>query len=172
MNAKTIEAEARARGWGSARSAVVGSLAVTWALSGQRPFWRRISQISNPSLALQAFMTRAVSFMYDPAQPGPTKLKLRPFGALGSATYSRFRFRFRFGFGFGFLSPRSELTGFGSLLVWVSFFSGSKSKSKSKRFVPGEPAGATGSAIAVRMLAPYRTLQFLFSNGAAQPGAH
>ena len=31
------------------------------------PFWRHISQISNPSLALQAFMTRVVSFMYDPA---------------------------------------------------------------------------------------------------------
>ena len=61
----------RERGDGDLRDlAVVGSLAVTWALSGQRPFWRRISQISNPSLALQAFMTRVVSFLYDPAQPG------------------------------------------------------------------------------------------------------
>ena len=85
------------------------------------------------------------------------KLKLRPFGALGSATYSRF------GFGFGFLSPRSELTGFGSLLVWVSFFSGSKSKSI--RFVPGEPLARRDRPSLSAMLAPYRTLKFLSRMG-------
>ena len=48
---------------------VVRSLAGIGALSGQMPYLRRISQISNPSLALQAFMTRVVLFMYDLAQP-------------------------------------------------------------------------------------------------------
>ena len=112
-------------------------------------------------------MVREVSFPNGAgAAGGGTKLKLRPFGALGSATYSRFRF------GFGFLSPRSELTGFGSLLVWVSFFSGSKSKSKSIRFVPGEPLARRDRSSLSGMLALYRTLKFLFSNGAAQLGGY
>ena len=37
---------------------------------GERSDNSKISQISIPSLALQAFMTRVVSFLYDPAHPG------------------------------------------------------------------------------------------------------
>ena len=60
---KPYKPEARARGVGDLRDlAVVRSLAGTWALSGQMPFWRRSSQLS-PSLALQAFMTRVASLI-------------------------------------------------------------------------------------------------------------
>ena len=52
--------------------AVVGSLAVTWALSGRnRPFGDPHLADLQPLARASGFsMTRVVSFLYDPAQPG------------------------------------------------------------------------------------------------------